>query len=281
LEIETLKDSLRNIKAELSDAQAKLASDKLKAEEEISSLRLELAETKEAASQDADLASSEIKKLKVRCDVLWETISERRSPIIPSLPVEDAREESKHPVQTPLEPNSKPAEIPQDASSVIPPTLEGKGPENLQEPELVQKTEDDIQRPDPISSDAHTSTANPLEMEGSGEGREVVKVPEKQPSVTSGDLKKKKASRQPPTASRRDLQKPPGGPSAASWGDAKPEEKPVGRSWGLGDVEKPVDHRPSSWGFLGALRDVEKPPGRSPWGDAKEIADKREPAGWE
>jgi len=151
-EIHVLQESLSKTAAELSDAQAKLANDKLKAEEEITSLGLELAATKEKAAQDAALDASEIKRLKVRCDVLWETISERRSPIITPLPAEDIgdkAEGSKCPVQPPLVPNSKPAEIPQDASSVMPPTLKGKGSGEFQEPNLVQsqsKTEGDIQK---------------------------------------------------------------------------------------------------------------------------------------
>jgi hypothetical protein len=86
---------------------------------------------------------------KVRCDALWETISEHRSPILPPLLVEDIRDKSKSPVRPPLVPDSNPAEIPQDASSMMPSTLKGKGSGKLGKPDLVRaqsKTEEDIRK---------------------------------------------------------------------------------------------------------------------------------------
>jgi len=90
-----------------------------------------------AAAYDADSASSEIKGLKVRlirnqvnmtnpeldvkirCDVLWETISECRSPSMPPSPVDDPidREPSMELVSS-LEPLSAPVGIPQQISEM-------------------------------------------------------------------------------------------------------------------------------------------------------------------
>jgi len=187
-ENQKLKDSMANAEMSLSDAQAEIAELKSKAEYELSSSRKELAETMERAALEANLAEAEIEKLKTRCEFLWETVSERTSPNIPTTSIKDATDSNvKQDPEPSLEPPLKhPASVqsPQDIPEKVELSTSNDSNAESKPTPVAEKSQPTIELPKTKSSKTTALESKPAERTEIKKQREEFKAadPKKTPN---------------------------------------------------------------------------------------------------